>query len=109
MNTATAETIQAYGISGVCYTFWLYPWGTQFKPVGGVYLVLRVSAGTTYVVYVGQTGDLSERFDNHHKRSCFDRNAKTHLAVLMEGVEARRHRLEQDLIGKYTPPCNDTI
>lgn len=103
------ETVQADGSSGMSYSFSVYPWGTEFQPVGGVYLVLRAAEGRTDVVYVGQTGDLSDRFDNHHKLYCFERNGKTHIAVMAEGVEARRLRIEQDLIRNYNPSCNDTI
>lgn len=103
------ETITAKGASGVEYTFYVYPWGTEFKELGGVYLVLRKSnPNSNYnVLYVGQTGNLSERFDNHHKKSCFDRNGKTHIAIKLEASESRRLNIESDLIKNYNPPCND--
>lgn len=109
MSTATAKKIQAQGSSGTLYEFEVYPWGTPFRPIGGVYLILKIANGTSHVLYVGQTGDLSERFDNHHQKPCFDRNGKTHIAVLIEGTENRRLQIEQDLIRNYRPNCNDTI
>lgn len=58
------------------------------------------------MLYVGQTDDLSSRFDGHHKQRCFDRNGKTHIAIMREDSEKNRLRIESDLITKYTPTCN---
>jgi len=104
---AKVDSVTANGASGQAYEFGVYPWGTSFKPLGGVYLVLKNNSGSNYdVLYVGQTGDLSERFDDHHKQGCFDRNRRTHIPVSVESSEARRLRIESDLIGKYQPTCN---
>ena len=105
----STETITAKGASGTTYTFYVYPWKTDFKPVGGIYMVLRKNTqnGNYSILYVGQTGDLSERFDYHHKKSCFDRNHKTHIAVRVESSEAKRLAIEKDLITNYNPVCND--
>lgn len=106
MATGVATTITLVGRSGAKYSFHLYPWGTDFKAVGGVYAVLRHDADGYAVTYVGETGDLSERFDNHHKATCFDRYRKTHIAARVEGSEPQRLAIEQDLIAGYNPPCN---
>lgn len=99
--------ITATGASGTQYVFWVYTWGTTFKAAGGVYLVLRKEQNGNYtIIYVGQTGDLSERFDNHHKASCFTRNSKSHVAARMESAESTRLSIESDLIKKYNPSCN---
>lgn len=101
--------VTATGASGRKYEFDVYPWGQTFNAVGGVYLVLRKKPGPqpTYdVLYVGQTGDLSERFDAHHKQGCFDRNAKTHIGVKVERAEQTRLIIERDLIANYQPACN---
>jgi predicted GIY-YIG superfamily endonuclease len=76
------------------------------KAVGGVYLVLKRANGTYNLLYVGQTGDLSERFEDHHKAACFDRNGKTHIATRGEGSEQKRLAIEADLIRNYQPTCN---
>lgn len=104
---AAEETITATGKSGKKYEFRVYPWGTSFKALGGVYLVLKRKPDGSYdVIYVGQTGDLSERFEDHHKQGCFNRNGKTHIAVRVEAVERTRLAIEADLIVNYNPPCN---
>jgi predicted GIY-YIG superfamily endonuclease len=73
-----------------------------------VYLILRKNTGGNFtLLYIGQTGDLSTRFDNHHKQWCFDRNGKTHIGVLPEPNEQRRLAIEADLLKAHRTPCND--
>ena len=105
MATRTTNRITLRGKSGSTFDFEVYPWGQEFRPVGGVYVVL--SSATDGIIYIGQTGDLSERFDAHHKADCFTLYGKTHLGVYQEGVEARRLAIESDLIVNYRPPCNE--
>ena len=107
MPTGTSTTVVLQGRSGAKYQFWVYPWGQEFKAQGGVYAVLREEAGTYVVVYVGQTGDLSERFDNHHKSACFAGHLRTHIAAQVQESERQRLGIERDLIDFYDPPCNE--
>jgi excinuclease UvrABC nuclease subunit len=104
------ETIVAKGISGNQYKFWVYPWRHQLKAAGGVYMVLKVSetmlAPQYSVLYVGQTKDLNERFDEHHKQGCFNRSGKTHIGAILESAESKRLVIESDLIASYNPSCN---
>lgn len=104
----TAEgSISAKGASGTQYNFDVYRWGTSFRPIGGVYLVLKKQPNSTYtILYVGQTGDLSERFDNHHRAACFTNHGRTHLAMRAEGSEQQRFAIETDLIRNYQTSCN---
>ena len=102
------DTVNVRGASGTSYRFTVYPWGTNFNPVSAVYLILRKEypSGSYTILYVGQTGDLSDRFNNHHKQQCFDSNRKSHIGVLMEGSEPRRLNIEADLLGYYQTACN---
>lgn len=112
MNTSTQPpTIQLRGLSGITYTAQIFPWGTQFNPLGGVYVLSRATpkagGGNSHqVLYVGQTGDLSERFDSHHKVESFRRYGATSLCVFGLGCEQDRLAAERDLIAAYNPPCN---
>ncbi|MFH7321535.1 GIY-YIG nuclease family protein [Desulfurivibrio sp. D14AmB] len=106
---AQEDKITVIGASGRSYEFYVYPWGQEFKPVGSVYLVLKKNLGlrpTYEILYVGQTCNLSERFDCHHKKQCFDRNGKTHIGVRVTSTEQERLAIERDLIAKYQPICN---
>lgn len=104
MSKETTVTLQ--GASGKMYSFDIYPWGTSFKPLGAIYTVLRKNPPNFQIQYVGQTDDLSTRFDNHHKQPCFDRNGKTHIAVHLESSEAARLAKESDMVAQYNPMCN---
>ena len=104
---AAEGKITVKGASGTQYEFEVYRWGTTFNPIGGVYLVLKkLPAGNYEILYIGQTGDLSERFDNHHQAACFTRNGKTHIAVKPESSEQKRLAIETDLIRNYKTSCN---
>jgi hypothetical protein len=103
---AAEDRITVAGQSGTKYDFEVFPWGTSFNPVGGLYLVLKKQTGNYNILYIGQTANLSERFDNHHQAQCFNRNGKTHVAVLGEGSEQRRFAIETDLIHNYKTSCN---
>lgn len=94
--------INATGASGAVYTFTIWPLNTPFPATGGVYLILKQNI----VLYVGQTGDLSERFDSHHKEPCWRRNQADRMAVLFVTGENDRLRIETDLIRSYHPVCN---
>jgi len=103
---AAEDRVTVAGQSGTKYDFEVYPWGTSFSPVGGLYLVLKKQIANYNILYIGQTGDLSERFDYHHQAPCFNRNGKTHIAVRGEGTEQRRLAIETDLIRNYKTSCN---
>ena len=107
----TPATLELTGASGTRYVFYVFDLNTQFKPSGGVYAVTRAvpSTGggrTHHINYIGHTGDLSERFDAHHKEDCFTRHGSTDLCVRGEENEEARLAIEADLIKAYNPPCN---
>lgn len=104
---AKEESITMEGASGTRYNFDVYRWGTSFKSLGAVYSVLKKNTNGRYnVLYVGQTGNLDERFDNHHRADCFTRNGRTHIGIHLESSEQTRLSKERDLINHYNPPCN---
>lgn len=95
------------GESGTNYSFEIYARSTEFNAVGGIYVMAKKTAANTYsVLYVGQTGDLSSRPLNHHKKDCFDKNGADHVFVHAEGNEKTRFNIETDLINAYKPKCN---
>ena len=111
MAEPTPATLELTGASGRKYAFLVYPWGTTFKQLGGVYAVTRAVPNQTgrethSIIYVGQTGDLSERFDDHHKAACFSKHSANCICVHVESSEKTRLAIEADLIAAYNPPCN---
>lgn len=96
------------GISGKKYSYGIYPIGTTFKKVPGNYVFAKETKQNTFLpIYIGETEDLSERFDNHHKMPCIKRNGATHITVHVgESSTTVRRAEEKDLIDKYNPACN---
>jgi predicted GIY-YIG superfamily endonuclease len=108
---AMIGTLTLTGESGTEYTFNVYPYSTEFKAIGAVYYISKRTEnsegkGSHTKIYVGQTGDLSERFDNHHKEDCFIKNSANCKSVLTEEDEDRRFEIETDLVIALNPPCN---
>jgi len=99
------------GGSGTNYSFIGYSIDTVFNDVGGVYMVTQrnqsPNGGYSHpVIYIGETGDLSERFHSHHKASCFSSNNANCICVLREDNEQNRLDIESDLLDNHSPPCN---
>jgi hypothetical protein len=95
------------GASGKEYVFWAHTWGTRFRDIGGVYLVLRQQAGGGYdVLYVGQTDDLSAGLENDLKKWCFEASGGTHIAAAVETREKSRIEMQDDLLSACRPLCN---
>ena len=109
MTTAIqTKSILWHGLSGRQYRYYIYPIGATFKAVPGNYIFAReVSPGRHRPIYIGETEDLSERFDNHHKMPCIRREGATHIHVhRTDGGVATRRTEERDLVEKWHPTCN---
>ncbi len=69
------------GKSGTAYRFKVYPLGTRFRKIGGVYVIGSrehdTSGGPRVVpLYVGHTEDFSQPFDRHHMaKDCAEQGA----------------------------------
>ena len=96
------------GKSGREYTYWLYKIGTSFSAVPANYIFCEeTTENKLRSIYIGQTGDLSERFDNHHRMPCIKREGATHICTHKSSSEEDvRMTEEADLIANYDPPCN---
>ena len=101
------------GGSGTKYNFEVYTVGQEFNAVGAVYVFTtrilnqQQRRGVHTFAYVGQTGDLSERFDNHHKAQAINNCNPNCICVHVENNEHSRLAIERDLIAGHTTRCND--
>lgn len=104
----TTPTITWTGQSGAPYRYEVYPLNQEFKKAPGNYIIAKlIGPSQLKALYVGETGDLSERFDGHHKMPSILRNGATHIcAHLSPDSAVLRRAEEQDLIAALTPPCN---
>jgi hypothetical protein len=94
------------GASGHEYVFEVNAIGADLNPVAGVYAVTRRDGDQHVVLYIGHSGDLSDRFSYHHKSECFDDNGADCLCVHRDGDKESRLRKESDLMIRYRPTCN---
>src|SRR5947208_249095 len=105
-------TVVFEGESGRRYEFQLYTLDSPMPAAGAVYGICSSSQKpdrTGYTVtplYFGQTGDLSERFEGHHRQPCFTRNNANSIAIHLDGDERSRLAKETDLIRRWDPVCN---
>ena len=110
MSTTNATPMIDWpGASGHKYRYRIYPIGQTFKAIPGNYIFAKETESHRWrPVYIGETSDLSERFNNHHKMTCIQRNGATHIMVHSNdaGVAARR-REEADLLANHSPTCNE--
>jgi len=99
------------GSSGKKYKFNAYPINTEFEAFGAVYLFTKryknSSGDYNHIdIYIGQTKNISERFENHHAMPCIKRNDANCICIYNESSESKRLDIEKDLIDNYNPPCN---
>ena len=104
-------TITFQGKSGNDYSFTAYSRDNAFSEIGAVYFVTQRTKNTNgrfshKRIYVGETGDLSDRPANHHRAECFDRENANCVCVYVESDEASRLTIEADIRENYNPICN---
>ena len=116
MSKITESTFSIQGKSGNKHTFGIYAIGTPFSSTGGVYIFTRRHQDTHgkhthQIVYCGITGDLSTRFNNHHKETEIKKNNANCICVMFENSEKQRANIEADILtctdNKF--PCNDLL
>ena len=96
------------GASQKSYAYEIYSIGTKFRNVPGNYIFSKMSANRKWVaVYIGETEDLSSRFDTHHAMDCILRNGASHIHVhaSSEKMQVRLNE-ETDIRQNYKPSCN---
>jgi hypothetical protein len=109
---AKIGTLKIEGKSGNEYAFDLYPIDTTFKSLGAVYVITKRVAksgggGSHTFLYVGETGGLDTRFEDHHKQECFDDYGANCIGIHLESSARSRTAKESDLHDGHDWPCND--
>lgn len=97
------------GKSGQEYVYRIYKLPPRLKTLPGNYIFAKqTSVGGWVAVYVGETDNLRERFDQHDALPCIRQHEATHLhAHATEGDETARRSEVDDLVAIWQPPCND--
>jgi hypothetical protein len=100
----TAQTCNWIGKSRKTYEYYIFNLPPNLKAIPGNYIFTKQNDQGKWVpVYIGETKDLSERFNNHHKTTCINRKGATHLHAHIndQGLISRQTE-EQDLLDNYT-------
>ena len=69
--------------------------------------ILITSSPNVSITYVGETQDLHDRFENHHKLDCAIRYGATAIAIYPSISLYDRRHIENHIKNKYNPICND--
>ena len=109
---ASLGSVAVIGKSGRKYDFEVYEINLSWDIVPAVYIVTRRSNNSKggykhTAIYIGQTDNLQERFENHHKQDCFDRYNANCLCIYEVSVENTRLAIEDDLLSAHRTECND--
>lgn len=96
------------GMSGKKYRYSLYMFGTAFGPGPANFIFSReIKAGQHFPIYIGQTDDLSEPFNDYLVMQCIKISRVSHIHVhFSEATEEERRAERSDLIAQLNPPCN---
>ena len=98
------------GASGTEYSFTAYTTDTAFENIGAVYIFTKRTVandqGSHKFLYVGESGELSDRIANHNEWPCVNRNDCNAICVHAEDDGGERLKIEKDLLDGNDPPCN---
>jgi len=100
------------GKSGTAYHTELFPLGTTFNAVSGVYIACAATSqpGRWTAFYVGEAKSLYDRLNAnvsaHDGLVCASRRGATHIAAMRTNGDTERLRIETDLRHGLNPPCN---
>lgn len=96
-------------ISG--YTFeGAYDHKKGFKDtIPAVYAIIDSHSNQSFLLDVGQTEDLNNRFPNHQRESCWNSNGSGNLTLWILRVQSEQDRLsiESQIRNTYNPSCGD--
>lgn len=83
--------------------------GQQFTCSSAVYAVTRrfPAEGEDWhqIIYIGETGDVSTRFEDHHKRDCFVQWYANCICIHLDDDAESRLKKEDDLVREQSPLC----
>lgn len=97
------------GRSGKQYRFKVFPLGTRFRKISGVFVVACRAQGTNgghrYIaLFAGHTADFSLPFAEHPQAPDCARQGANCICVLKDGSEESCLAKEQDLLGALRRP-----
>lgn len=118
MVTDLKVTMTLQGASGKSYLFTLFEYSSfnqlhdAFRPLQALYVFSKryfsEGAFTHSLIYLGQTNDLSTRFNNHHKETEIGEHYGNCIWIhVCNGTDQQREEAERDLLDAYDFVCNE--
>lgn len=103
------KTILWTGLSGKDYKYLIYDLNAEHEQMPANYVFVKETQGGSYIpIFIGQTKDISEPFQNHPKWTGIVASGATHICVHKSSPNERVRKAEEsDLINNYKPVCND--
>jgi hypothetical protein len=100
-----------YGWSGAAYSLEVHGLDDELDDRGGVYIFARPdAAGPGWkAICIGEAESFARELPAHPKRQCARNHAATHVHVLPQADQQRRHAAVRDLIARWHPACNQTL
>ena len=105
---ASLGKVKLTSASGKLYRFRVFPLGTRFKSISGVYLIsrraTRAEGGHRHkILHVGHTEDFSQPFDGYRKAKELVRYGANCICVQTDTSAESRCKKEQDLAATFSP------
>jgi hypothetical protein len=118
LSTAKEQSMASLGKArfksgtGKQYRFKVFPLGTRFRKISGIYLIACRAHNTDgahrhKILYVGNTEDFSQPFEKHRRAKDLVRLGANCICVQSDESEESRQAKAQDLIAAFKPACND--
>jgi len=106
---AEERTMNWKGKSGKEYKYWIWDINTRFESASANYIFAKETSPNNFqAIYIGETGDISERFENHEKWGCITKYGATHVHTHKSSPEKKDRCVEEsDLLAIRTTSCND--
>jgi hypothetical protein len=99
--------------NGLAYEFEVYPLGTQFREVSGIYVFCRLTSTGWQPIYLGQAIDLNQRvgvgLKHHHAYPGSFKAGATHVCVMPVQSAAQRNAIERELCSHLRPSVNQQL
>lgn len=101
------------GKSGTKYTFNVYPITEECPDEGGIYVFSKAVQNGTAInhtaIYIGRAASFANRFYNHHKDDCIDKNGANRICLMQVKSDSERVRIETDLLQAIPTKCNEVL
>ena len=101
-----------FSAGGMNYSFDVYSSDTQFDDVSAVYIFTKRTVNSngkmTYeALYIGESGELGTRIENHDKWDCVNKSGCNCICVHYVEGSHNRLNIEQAFRNEHETPCND--